>query len=56
MVSKNVGGSPAYYLRGIVSNSRLVPNGCDTVFYTMFINVHSYIGFVQETVKAYTPR
>ena len=53
---KIVGGTTAYYLRGIVSNSRTLmvgAGGCDVHFYTLFTNVHVYISNIEEVVREF---
>ena len=54
---KEVGGTTAYYLRGLVSNSRTYVIGgviaCDVGFYTLFTNIHVYISVIEEVVKEF---
>lgn len=56
MFPQNVGGTTAYYLRGLISNSRTImvgAGGCDVDFYTLFTNVHVYISFIEGVVREF---
>ena len=59
MFLQKVGGTTAYYLRGLVSNSRTLMagvGGCDADFYSVFTNVHLYISNIEEVVKEFATK
>lgn len=53
VLPKEVGGVTAHYLRGVVSNVNFVTTGCNTFSFTIFTNIHIYLGLIESILNEF---